>query len=264
MLKALQLDCAHETERITRFIQKQLEGAGLSQLVLGISGGVDSALVAHLAVRAIGASNVWGMFLPYKTSSQESSDHANLVQDQLRMQWVHLDITGMVQPFVDHYPDINKQRLGNIMSRLRMVSLYDLSAAVAGLVAGTGNRTETLLGYFTLYGDGASALRPIGHLYKCQVRQLSEYLGIPDVIIRKPPSADLWSGQTDEDELGFGYDEADEVLFKFVERSMTEDEIVASGIARATVTKILGAMRATAFKRELPAVLPTANPAVDE
>ena len=171
--------------------------------MIGLSGGIDSALSFVLAVEALGAENVLAVRMPYKSSSPDSLEHAQMLIDQFKVQSETIEITDMVEPLFEHDPEITKQRKGNIMARQRMIVLYDQSEAFKGLVIGTSNKTEILLGYSTLWGDMASAVNPMGDLYKTQVRQLARALGIPSVIVDKPPSADLWVGQTDEDELGF-------------------------------------------------------------
>lgn len=259
MLDELRLDVERERRRVVAFIREQTLGAGFSRLVIGLSGGVDSTLVAVLCAEAIGAVNVQAVILPYETSNPESEAHARMVIDTLGLPWERFDITPMVRPFLARYPDMNERRKGNIMARLRMVVLFDQSARLNGLVVGTSNRTETLLGYFTLYGDSAAAFKPIAHLYKCQVRELARAVGVPEVIVSKAPSADLWDGQTDEGELGFTYDEADQVLYLLTEKGLAVDEIVAVGFDARVVREIQRRMHATAFKRRLP---PTLEPSV--
>ena len=257
MLAELTLDPGRETDRITGHIHDRLSEAGFQRAVLGVSGGIDSALVAALCVRALGAENVYGMLLPCENSNASSTAHGRQVVEQLGMPYSHFDITPMYGPLVERSPDISGLRLGNIMSRLRMITLYDQSVAFGGLVMGTGNRTEWLLGYFTLFGDGASALKPISHLYKCQVRALASYLGIPDEIVHKAPSADLWEGQTDEADLGFSYDEADQILFLLTELGLREDDIAERGFDLRVVQGAHRTMRRTAFKRTMPEMLDT-------
>lgn len=198
---------------LTGFIRTEITRTGITRAVLGLSGGLDSALACYLAAEALGPENVLAIRMPYKTSSQESLDHAQLVVEATGVQSLTIEITPMVEPLFQLYPEITSLRKGNIMARQRMIVLYDQSAVFNGLVVGTGNKTEILLGYTTLYGDAACALNPLGDLYKTQVRQLSSALGVPEVIVEKPPTADLWAGQTDEGELGFTYAEADKLLF---------------------------------------------------
>jgi NAD+ synthase len=225
--------------------------------VLGVSGGIDSALVAALCVRALGADNVFGMLLPSAASTPSSTAHGRQLVEQFQMPYSYLDITPMYRPLELHAPGMSSLRLGNIMSRLRMLTLYDQSVAFNGLVMGTGNRTEWLLGYFTLNGDGAAALKPISHLYKHQVRVLSAYLGIPDEIVNKPPSADLWEGQTDEGDLGFTYDEADQILFLLTEARLSEEQVSARGFNPVIVRNVVHTMARTLFKRRMPEMLST-------
>ncbi len=253
MLDELTLDAQAERERIAGFIRDHLASTPLSHAVIGLSGGLDSSLTAALCVDALGAENVRGMLLPYRTSNPDSEAHGRLVAEWLGVPVQRFEITEMVEPLQRVYPMMSRQRLGNIMARCRMIVLFDQSAAVDGLVVGTSNRTEWLLGYFTLGGDSAAALEPIGHLYKCQVRQLAAQVGVPKPIIAKAPSADLWQGQTDEGELGFTYDQADQVLYLLTERGQSlADTAKKLDIDLAVVAAIDQRMRSTAFKRRLP------------
>jgi NAD+ synthase len=257
MLDALHLDPEQEIDRISTFIAHNAQETGIDRAVLGVSGGVDSALVAALCARALGPENVYGMLLPYETSNPQSAAHGRMVTKQLGISSSLFEITPMVAPLVARDPAMSGVRKGNIMARCRMIALYDQSAAWNGLVMATGNRTETLLGYFTMYGDSAAALRPISHLYKCQVRALATHLGLPPEIVAKAPSADLWAGQTDEDELGFTYDDADQILYLLTEAGLTEAEMAAEGFAPATIQAIQRRMVSSAFKLQEPGSLPT-------
>jgi NAD+ synthase len=239
---------------LTRFIHAEITRTGFKRAVLGVSGGIDSALVAFLAVEALGAENVLGVRMPYKSSAQDSLDHAQLVIDSLKMPTLTIPITGMADGLIDKFPEMSSMRKGNIMARCRMVTLYDQSEAFKGLVMGTGNKTEILLGYSTLYGDSAHALNPIGDLYKAQVRQLSRALGVPAAIIDKAPSADLWAGQTDEQELGFTYDNADRLLFLLVDQRYSPDECVQAGFESKFVETVVNRIRRNHFKRVMPPI----------
>jgi len=256
MLQDLYLDCDRECARIVAFIRQVLTDAGYSRVVVNLSGGLDSALTTALCVEALGPENVRALLLPYRCTNPKGEDHARVLIESLGISFVRFEITDMVHPLVACYPGMSDRRKGNIMARCRMIALYDQSVHFGGLPAGTSNRTEMLLGYFTLYGDGAAAFEPIGHLYKCQVRALARHLGIPDVILDKPPSADLWKGQTDEGELGFTYDVADQVLYVVTERAVSVADVTARGFDRRTVEAIIGRMEATAFKRCMPPMLP--------
>ncbi len=250
---------------LTKFIHSEITRTGLTRAVIGISGGIDSALVAFLAVEALGAENVLGVRMPYKSSSQDSLDHAQLVIDALRMPSLTIPITEMADGLIAKFPDISNMRKGNIMARCRMVTLYDQSEAFRGLVVGTGNKTEIMLGYSTLYGDGAYALNPIGDLYKAQVRQLSRAMGVPQPIIDKAPSADLWAGQTDEQELGFTYEEADRLLYLLVDQRYTPGECIEAGFAQNFVDTVVKRIRRNHFKRVMPVVakITTRTPGYD-
>lgn len=239
---------------LTRFIRAEITRTGLSRGVLGLSGGIDSALVAYLAAEALGPENLLCVRMPYKTSSQDSLDHAMLVIQDLGVPHLDIPITDMADGLISKFPEMSNMRKGNIMARCRMITLYDQSEAFKGLVIGTGNKTEILLGYSTLYGDSAHALNPIGDLYKAQVRQLSREVGVPQPILNKAPSADLWAGQTDEQELGFTYEEADQLLYLLVDQRYTPDECVEAGFSRAFVETVIRRVRRNHFKRVMPPV----------
>ncbi len=239
---------------LTGFIREELSKTGFSKLVLGLSGGLDSTLACYLAAEALGPENVLGVRMPYRTSSPESLEHAQLVIDALGVQSLTIPITDMVEPLFALFPKMDGRRRGNVMARERMIILFDQSEAFKGLVLGTGNKTEYLLGYTTLYGDSANALNPLGDLYKTQVRQLSRVMGVPEVIITKPPSADLWAGQTDEGELGFTYADVDQVLHLLVDQRLAPEEVVEKGFSRAFVHTVIERVRKSHFKRVLPPI----------
>jgi len=239
---------------LTGFIKSEITRTGFSKAVIGLSGGIDSALSCYLAAEALGPENVLAIRMPYKASSQESLDHAQLVIDALGVPSMTIPITPMVQPYLDENPGISSFRAGNIMARQRMIVLYDHSADFNGLVVGTSNKTEILLGYSTLFGDSACAINPIGDLYKTQIRQLSRALNVPDVIVSKPPTADLWLGQTDESELGFTYADVDPLLYLLVDERYTPQECVDVGFEEGFVNKVVDRIRRNQFKRILPPV----------
>jgi NAD+ synthase len=207
-----------------------------------------------LVAKAIGAHKVVAVRLPYKTSSPDSLEHAQMVIDALGVQSETIDITPMVDPLFERLPDMDAKRKGNVMARQRMIVLYDRSAALGGLVIGTSNKTELLLGYGTLFGDMASAVNPIGDLYKTQVRQLAAYLGEPPPIIDKPPSADLWIGQTDEGEIGLTYAEVDRLLVMLVDERYTPAEAVEAGFDARLVDRVWRMVRVNHFKRRGPII----------
>ena len=242
------------TNLLTRFIHSEITRTGYTRAVLGLSGGIDSALVAYLAVQALGAENVLCVRMPYKSSSQDSLDHAQLVIDDLGMPSLTLPITAMADGLINQLPEMSNLRKGNIMARCRMITLYDQSEAFKGLVLGTGNKTEILLGYSTLFGDSACALNPIGDLYKAQVRQLSRAVGVPAPIIDKAPSADLWQGQTDEQELGFTYEDADKLLYHIVDLRYSPAECVEAGFDPKFVELVGNRIRRNHYKRTMPPI----------
>lgn len=244
---------------LTQWIRAEIGRAGFERAVVGVSGGVDSSLACSLAAEALGAGNVLALRMPYKTSSPDSMEHAQLVIRELGVQELTLPITDMVEPLFERFPEADPIRRGNVMARARMILLYDQSAAFGGLVVGTGNKTEILLGYTTLYGDAASALNPLGDLYKTQVRQLARAMGIPGIIIDKPPSADLWVGQTDEAELGFSYAEVDRLLLLLVDNRHSIEDCVSAGFDRGFVEKVSERIRTSQYKRVLPPIAKLSN-----
>jgi NAD+ synthase len=239
---------------LVRFIQSEIGRAGYSRAVVNLSGGLDSAVSLTLAAEAFGAQNVLAIRLPYKTSNPDSLEHAQLLIDQLGCPSVTIPITEMVDPLIARELEMSQVRKGNIMARLRMIVAYDQSEAFKGLVVGTGNKTEILLGYTTLFGDSACAINPIGDLYKTQVRQLARALNVPEVIIAKPPSADLWEGQTDEGELGFTYENVDKLLYLLVDQRYSPEECVEAGFSEKFVRKVTERVRRNQFKRVLPPI----------
>lgn len=249
---------------IAEFVRGQLRQAGFERAVLGLSGGIDSALVAYLVAAAIGAERLLCVLMPYRTSSPASRADAEEVVRRLGCASELVDISPMVDGYFgsDGVPaaggpgalEASALRRGNLMARMRMSVLYDRSASWRGLVVGTGNKTETLIGYTTLFGDSACAFNPIGDLYKSQVRQLAAAVGVPEAIIRKAPSADLWPGQTDETEAGFSYPELDRLLFWRVDKRRSTEELVAMGFDAATVERVDRMIAGSEFKRQVPPV----------
>ncbi len=239
---------------IREFIRGQLRQAGFERLVLGLSGGIDSALVAYLAAEAIGAERLLCVLMPYRASSPASRADAEAVVTDLGCASELVEITPMVDGFFGPDSDASPLRQGNFMARMRMAVLYDRSVTFGGLVIGTGNKTESLIGYTTLFGDSACAFNPIGDLYKSQVRQLSADIGVPDAIIRKAPSADLWPGQTDETEAGFSYPVLDRLLYWRIDKRRSVEEVVALGFDRALVERVDRMVAGAEFKRQVPPI----------
>jgi len=239
---------------LVSFVRTEVTRTGLRRGVVGVSGGIDSALSCFLAAEALGPENVLGVRMPYKSSSADSLKHADLVIQATGVKALTVDITPMVEPLFEQFPKMDARRKGNAMARERMIVLYDQSAEFGGLVIGTGNKTEIMLGYTTLYGDSACAINPLGDLYKTQVRQLARAMGVPEAIVAKPPTADLWAGQTDEGELGFTYEEADRLLYLLVDERYSPDECVQAGFKKALVERVVEIVRRNQFKRVLPPI----------
>jgi NAD+ synthase len=236
------------------FIRDEVRKVGIEHVVIGLSGGIDSAVACFLAAKAIGAHNIYAVRMPYKSSSQDSLDHAQLVIDALGINSETFEITDMVDPLIDRTAGITEKRKGNSMARARMIVLFDRSAQHSGLVMGTSNKTELLLGYGTLFGDLASALNPIGDLYKTQVRQLAAAIGVPQPIIDKAPSADLWTGQTDEKEMGVTYAEVDQLLYLLIDERYSIEEAIEAGFDRAYVERVVKMVKGMHFKRRPPII----------
>ncbi len=236
------------------FVRREMRKAGFSRVVVGISGGVDSATSAALACRALGPRSVLGVFLPYRTTSAESRRDAARVAGLLKVRTLTVDIAPMIDAYFRRQPRASRLRRGNKMARERMAVLYDLSAREEALVLGTSNKTELLLGYGTIYGDMASALNPLGDLYKTQVRTLALHLGLPDAIVWKTATADLWAGQSDEAELGYRYAEIDRLLVLLVDHRVTPRDAAASGFPRRMIDRLTGLIERSQFKRRPPLI----------
>ena len=263
------IEPAQATEVIVGFIRSQMEQAGFERIVVGLSGGVDSATVAYLCARAVGADRLLAIRMPYRTSSEASETDALLVVEDLGCRTERVDITPMVDPMLELITGDDdaalRVRRGNVMARQRMIVLFDRSAAWDALVAGTSNKTESLLGYGTLHGDMAAAFGPIGDLYKTQLRDVARHVGVPESVVRKPPSADLWPGQTDEGELGRSYESLDRALFALVDRRWTIERCVRQGLPRELVEWVARRVAQMEFKRQLPPVakLSLRTPGID-
>jgi len=255
----LSLNTSIVTKLLVDFVRDETQNAGFQKGVIGLSGGVDSSVAVFIAVEALGPANVLGVIMPHKTSSPGSQRDAELVATQLGIKMEVVDISPMVDPMLKHSKIDDRVRAGNVMARQRMILLYDRSGRDKALVIGTSNKTETFLGYGTVFGDTACALNPLGDLYKTQVWQLAESLGVPKSIIGKPPSADLWEGQTDEGELGFSYERVDHLLYYMVDERRSESELHAMGFEDAFVHKVKSMIKTNHFKRRMPLVAKVSN-----
>lgn len=245
------------------FVADEVRKTGVERVVLGLSGGVDSALAAGLAAEALGAKNVLGIKMPYSTSSEASREHADLVARSFGIETMTVEISPQIDAYFERFPDASASRRGNKMARERMTILYDHSARLSALVLGTSNKTELLLGYGTLYGDMASAVNPLGDLYKVQVWDLAREAGVPHDVVDKPPTADLWVGQTDEAELGFAYPEVDRLLHAMIDLRFGRDELIAAGFTPAFVDGVARMVQRSQFKRKLPVIAKLSRRTID-
>jgi NAD+ synthase len=252
-LSPLRIDEQLVRKMLVSFLKEETAKSGHKRVVLGLSGGIDSAAVAALAAEAMGPKNVTALFMPYKTSSKESAEHARLIAKTFGLALEEVDISSQVDAYFARAGEVDRVRRGNKMARERKSIEYDRSWP-DGLVLGTSNKTELLLGYGTRYGDMACDLNPVGDLYKTQLRELAVLLGVPDVVVKKPPTADLWVGQTDESELGFTYAQADLILYHLVDRRLQPDALVAAGFDASLVKGIRERMRKSHYKRVMPLI----------
>jgi NAD+ synthase (glutamine-hydrolysing) len=259
----LALDCDLATEWLVAFLRAEFKRRGFEKAVVGMSGGVDSAVTGFLCARALGADNTIAVRMPYRTSSPESLAHAKLVIDALGVAERTVDISAAVDGYLESEPDADASRRGNVMARMRMIVLFDLSAKYRALPVGTGNKTERLFGYFTWHADDSPPINPLGDLFKTQVWELARFLGVPDVIIDKPASADLIQGQTDERDFGISYAKADEIL-NWLLTGYKPDEIVAHGFAADDVEIVRRRLGSTHWKRKLPTVAMLSPTAIGE
>ncbi len=250
----MKINCEQAVKYITEFIRTELHRIGYKKGVVGLSGGLDSATVLFLLVKAVGPENAVAVIMPHRVSSKQSVEDANMVADMLGVKKYVIDITPMVDAYFKMMPTEDRVLKGNKMARERMSILYDISAREKALVIGTSNKSELMLGYGTLFGDLASAINPLGDLYKTQVRQLAAYLGVPERILKKPPSAELWVGQTDEGELGIKYEEADKILYSLVDLRKPVEK-VKEEFGAEKVEYILKMVYKYHFKRVPPQIL---------
>ena len=253
-MNKLDLNLKEVHNELVEFLKRNFKKAGFSKAVLGLSGGIDSALVAYLLRDALGKENVLAIMMPYKSSNPDSLNHAKLVVEDLGINAKTIEITDMIDAYFKNEKDATSLRMGNKMARERMSILFDYSSKENALVVGTSNKTEIYLGYSTQFGDSACALNPVGDLYKTNIWDLSRYLKIPNELIEKKPSADLWEGQTDEQEMGLTYKEADQVLYRLLEENKTIDEVLGEGFDKDLIDNIVKRMNRSEYKRRMPLI----------
>lgn len=249
----LAIDPKTVTAHIEEFIRLVMTRSNHEKVVIGLSGGVDSAVSAALCARALGTKNVRAILMPFETSAKESFRDAMAVANCIGLKTETMEITPMAAPYIEAEQP-GQLRTGNILARLRMIVLFDMAKKHESLVAGTSNKTETYFGYCTWYGDAACSFQPIADLYKSQVWQIAEWLELPQAVLEKAPSADLWPGQTDEGEMGITYAEADLLLTALLDRGMHPGALVKEGFSEQLVRKVVNTIRTTQYKRQMPPV----------
>jgi NAD+ synthase len=253
-MKGLELDNDPACEKLVQFIREHTQKQGFSRVLLGLSGGLDSTVAAYLAVKALGWENLLGVFMPHDVSHSASLRDAQEVASALNIRTRLVDITPMSDAFMDAFENATPVQLGNVMARCRMVVLYQISAEEKALVMGTSNKSEILLGYGTLHGDLACAFNPLGDLYKTQIRMLAAGLGVPPAILKKPPSADLWEGQSDEGELGLTYAEADRLLVRWIDGGASREALQLEGFSDEFIDRVQQRVKSQRFKSLPPAI----------
>jgi len=252
--RQLDLDYENTLGILTTFIRDEIAKPAFSRVILGLSGGLDSAVVAYLSVKALGSGDVVAVVLPYKESNSENIKDAHAIADDLGLKKYEIDITPQIDDYFKKFPDADLNRRGNKMARERMSVLYDLSVIERALVIGTSNKSEILLGYGTMFGDLACAINPLGDLYKTQVRILARHLGVPEKVIAKVPSADLFAGQSDEGDFGFSYDEVDRLLYLLVDERYTPVQCEKAGFGKSLIDKVVKMIILSQFKRSTPLI----------
>lgn len=254
MMKSFKINPEETVAKLANFIAKAANSKGFFKVILGLSGGLDSTVVAYLSQKALGEKNVIGVIMPYGELSRVSVQDANRVAKKLNIETECVDIKPMIDVYFNKVNAADNIRRGNKMARERMSILYDLSKEYDALVIGTSNKTERLLGYTTIYGDSACAINPIGNFYKTQLKVIAKYLGVPSNIIDKVPTADLWSGQTDEDELGYRYKDIDKLLFLMIDKKIDNKKLIKTGFSRKFISDIENRIRSNRFKQQPPLI----------
>lgn len=258
------IDAKFVCQVLQRFLKEEVTKSGFTKVILGLSGGIDSTVVAYLCARTFSPKDVTALIMPYRTSNPQNIKHAEMVATNLKINYEICDISPMVDAFYKNDPEADMVRRGNRMARERMCFLYDYSSKQKSLVIGTSNKTELLLGYGTIFGDLASAINPIGDLYKSQLKELAIFLGVSDEIIKKAPSADLWIGQTDENEIGYSYEQIDELLLYMVDQRYSNEMLLDKGFSQKMISKIQSMIQKSQFKRRPPIIAKLSNRTINQ
>lgn len=254
LLENMKINAPFVEKILTSFIKDELSKFNYKRGIFGLSGGLDSSVCALLAVKALKPGNVMGLIMSYGKTFAEDVKDAQELSQHLGIKSKTIDISPMIDAYFSQYPSKSRIAKGNKMARERMSILYDFSVREKALILGTSNKTELLLGYGTIHGDMACAINPLGDLYKTQIRQLAEHLGVPEKIQNKAPSAGLWTGQTDEKEIGISYDKMDEILYQLVDKRTSKREMITSGFKKEEIEKIINLIKNSEFKRHLPPI----------
>ncbi|HOK56064.1 MAG TPA: NAD+ synthase [bacterium] len=256
MKEILKINPERVRDFLVEFLRDEFKKANKGVAVFGMSGGVDSTVVGYLCKMAFGRNNTYGIILPYKNTPKISVDHAYMVGRTLGIRYLRFNVTPQIDYYFKNFPQADRIRIGNKISRERMSILYDLSSHFDGIVVGSSNKSEIYLGYGTLFGDLAWLINPLGDLFKTEIYQLAQFLGIPEEILKKKPSAELWEGQTDEEELGFTYQDADIILYYYVEKNMKVEEITGQikNLSPEIINKVIEKVKKTEFKRKAPKI----------
>jgi len=250
----MKINAALVTKVLTKFIREESHKAGFKRVIFGLSGGLDSTVCAYLAAQALGPEQVIALILPYKDFDPEGVAEAEKVAAILKIKWQKIDISPQIDAYFSVFPTDNVILKGNKMARERMSILYDFSAREKALILGTSNKTELLIGYGTIHGDMACGINPMGDLYKTQIRELGRFLNIPEEILNRKPTAGLWPGQTDEEEIGISYEELDQILYRLVDLRQNPEEVIKAGFNHAKVRRIIEMIKKSEFKRKMPPI----------
>ncbi|HEK86382.1 MAG TPA: NAD+ synthase [Candidatus Aminicenantes bacterium] len=255
----MKINCRLVVKILTNFIREESKKAGFDRVILGLSGGLDSTVGAYLGVQALGPERVLALIMPYKDFDYQGIQQAEKVAGLLKITWKKIDISPQIEAYYSSFPTESQLLKGNKMARERMSILYDFSAREKAMILGTSNKTELLIGYGTIHGDMAYGINPLGDLYKTQVRELGRYLNVPQEMLNKKPTAGLWPGQSDEEEIGLTYEELDSILYRLVDLRQPASQIIEAGFEETKVRRVIELIKKSEFKRKMPPIAKLSN-----